>query len=1430
MQQAPARPELTDRPDDTSKRVWRLRLVAVCLGLSALAFLQDPGMIVIDTKVDLAVDPAGWLSRALHVWDPDGTFGQLQNQAYGYLWPMGPFFLLGKLLAIPAWVVQRLWWALLMTVACTGVVRLAERLHIGTPGARLVAGVAFALSPRLVTELGPISVEAWPSALAPWVLVPLVGLARGGSVRRAVTRSALVVACAGGVNATAVLAVVPLAGLLLVGLHPFRLRIRALAAWGLAVGAATAWWLVPLLLLGRYSPPFLDYIETAPVTTAPTDTTTVLRGASHWHAYLNGAYGPPWSAGWRLATEQPLVVATLVVAGLGLVGLARRGMPHRRLLVTGLLVGLALVGLGHVGAVDGLGAQTQRDFLDAAGAPLRNVHKFDVVLRLPLILGLAHLLGLVARAARAADRPELNPGLPRLLQPVRLRANLVTGTALVAVAGVAAPALAAGLPAQGSFREVPGYWHQATSWLDRNLGMDRVLVVPAARFPRYLWGSPSDEVTQPLLESSWAVRSSVPLTPPGTIRLLDTVEAALANGEGSAGLADLLARSGVRFLLLRSDLDYGRSGATQPVVVRQALQRSPGIRAVRAFGPEVGGGQLPGNFVDHGLDVKVRALEVYEVEKPVSPVVAYDTKGLTTVVGGPESLLQIAAAGRLSDAPTVLAGDRPAGLAGSPVVLTDGLRRREVAFGQPHDNASATMTPADESRLGAPARDYLPPWGEDQATTVRYLGIESVTASSSWSDAQPLVGGRPAHQPYAALDGGLATSWRSAPGTLATEQWLEVELTEPQVVRDVRLTFDTGADSLPTRITVAAGNQQAVVENPGQSVQVTVPAGHPTRRVRVSVDQVFDIRAGFGGVGIAELSIPGLRVERTLAVPAPPASAAPAAVVLTAAAGASPCVFDEGRPICDGGLARESEDGDRIDRTLSLPIAADYDVALRVRPRAGSALNALLDGGGEAAAARGITPAVAASSIGVTHPAARPGAVVDGDPATTWYAAASDRQPWLRLTWPKARQIAGLKVTLPPTAAAARPWQATVIGGGGMRGGVFDEGGSLVFDRPLKTDQITVLISDVVPANTFDPYRRLSRSLPVGVGELIVLPEGPVLRNDPEEHVTLPCGTGPTVEVGTHRRRTALVASRRELVELREVDAVLCGARAEDPLPLAGGEVRVVAAASRLATPTRLVLTPDAVVPGPTAGGAAGTAGAPEATQTPVRVDGWAATRRSLHLDAYPGQRVLALRENANAGWEATAGGRRLTPFVVDGWQQGWLVPAGFSGEVLLRFAPDDGYVVALGVGAILLGGVGVAAALPSRRVPPPLAAPARRRRHRLLALVFGGAALLLFGGLAAVAVAMLAAAGVLAGHVLEPQLHPPDRRRLHRLYRVAGRWLPVGCFALAGWYAVTRGGHTAAAPQLAAVAAVTVLWFSVVLSPRRGHGPFQRWKGRSTA
>ena len=146
----------------------RLRLLAACAVLVGVAMVQSPGLLVADTKFDLAVAPAEFLARAAHLWDAQGAFGQLQNQAYGYLWPMGPFFLLGSLADVPGWVVQRLWVALVMCVALVGAAKVSRQLGVRSDLACLLAGFAYALSPRMLTTLGPISIEAWPSALAPW--------------------------------------------------------------------------------------------------------------------------------------------------------------------------------------------------------------------------------------------------------------------------------------------------------------------------------------------------------------------------------------------------------------------------------------------------------------------------------------------------------------------------------------------------------------------------------------------------------------------------------------------------------------------------------------------------------------------------------------------------------------------------------------------------------------------------------------------------------------------------------------------------------------------------------------------------------------------------------------------------------------------------------------------------------------------------------------------------------------------------------------------------------------------------------------------------------------------------------------------------------------------------------------------------------------
>ena len=91
-------------------------------------------------------------------------------------------------------------------------------------------------------------------------------------------------------------------------------------------------------------------------------------------------------------------------------------------------------------------------------------------------------------------------------------------------------------------------------------------------------------------------------------------------------------------------------------------------------------------------------------------------------------------------------------------------------------------------------------------------------------------------------------------------------------------------------------------------------------------------------------------------------------------------------------------------------------------------------------------------------------------------------------------------------------------------------------------------------------------------------------------------------------------------------------------------------------------------------GSAAQVAGA--LTAVPLRTD--SPTHLTGPVAAGP-QRLLALAMNSNAGWEATLDGASLTPVVVDGFRQGFVLPDGASGTVDVTFAPDGPYRLALG-------------------------------------------------------------------------------------------------------------------------------------------------------
>ncbi len=1286
-----------------SSRQQRLRIWAVCSVLAGLVFIQAPGLVVTDTKLDLTANPVGWLGRALHLWEPHGWLGQVQNQAYGYLFPMGPFFALGHLLALPEWVVQRLWTSLLLCLAVVGVARLAGRLRIGTPTAALAAGVLYALSPRFLTTLGANSAETLPMALAPWIVLPLVGATISGRHRSGAARSGLVVLACGAVNAVATLAVLVIPATYLVTRERNRARLRLMVLWAAAVLAATFWWLVPLVLLGGVSPPFLDWIESARITTIPTNLVETLRGTSHWVAFVLDRSGPFWQGGWLLVTNPVAILDTGLVAGLGLYGLARRDLPERRWLALTALVGVVAVTFGHVGPLAAPWAAWAQGLLDGVLAPMRNIHKFDPLIRLPLTLAAAHALTVLGRQVNSIRAPGLR--------------SMSVGLAGVVMIGVASPLLLESLPPRDAFSAIPGYWQDTADWLAKRSD-GAAIVVPGASFGTFYWGDPRDEPLQPLAGTPWTVRDAVPLAPAGTIRWLDGIEDHLAGGQGGPGLTALFRRAGIRYVVVRNDLDYTRAESPRPVLVHAALSGSPGVAKVAQFGGVVGGGSRPGFRVDEGLDLPYRAVEVYEVAEPRPRFELQPVAGAAIVSGDSTAVADLADAGFDSARSLVMAGDVPTRWTGwvdrpSDVIQTDTYRRREVNFGRVHDHSSQTLGPDDPLRLGSSTRDYLP-YPDAFSTVAVPMGGE-VRASSSQSDAGAPGGSDPEHQPFAAVDGDSRTTWSSSAPQGALGQWIELTADHPvSGIATVRVNRDVfGLYPTSLRVTGEHGSVDVAVDDPLRAVRVEIPGG-TTRTIRVEPLQISDGGRGVSFV-VADLRLPGVVVRRPLQLPR--AAAGTDRIVLTAAADRPGCVLVGSRPLCSERLVRGGEEDTGMDRLLS-GISGSWRISGTAVPKPGPALDAWL------APAEGIR--AAASSSNVQDPRGGAQRAVDGRLETGWVAAPGDRTPNITLTWEVPRIIRGLSVRLDPALAASAPTMVSALGDNGIvqRAPVGSDNIAR-FHRGIVTSSLVVSFPAIRPEGSIDPFTGRSDLLPVGVSELMPLGAQDLVRpDDGAERLLAPCGTGPTLYVDGRFMRTAVTGTRSSIMNLQPQEWSICG-----PATVSlGDNARISTKPSLTWRAAQVRLDARGISPAPQ----------PIAPTGPLTVLVDNPDERKLGLPERTSAQLLSVLENANAGWVAHwSDGSRLEPVTLDGWHQGWVVPAGAPGTVTLTYAPQRTYALGLTAGLVLALGLLVLALRPDRRPGhrlAPAGATSSDRVVYVLALGWLAGAVGLVFGLAAMA------------------------------------------------------------------------------------------------
>ncbi len=1020
-----------------------LFLIVFLIALLVFA-VTDTGRVFYDTKLGVDINAGQFLGRLWSLWNPQEWFGSLQDQYVGYAIPMAPFYWAGQLVHVPIWLLERVWLALIMAVGFTGLVRLSRALEIGTDGSRVLAATVFTLWPTFTILIGSTSAAVLPGLVVPWAVLPLVSAIQGRSTAtRAACRSAVAIAAMGGVNAVYVLAVLVLPALYILTQVKSRLRIELAWKWAIAVVVGTAWWTVPLLLQGKYAFNFLPYIEQSAATERTMSAATVLRGTGTWTAYLNLG-GPPWlQAGWSTVSSVPAILASTIVSAVGLAGLARRDMPERRWLC--LSVGLAaLVALaGYYGPVGGPFHAAVDALLNGPLAPIRSLYKLEPVIAVALCLGVAHAMDRCWRL-----RIRISPH-------TRIASAAVTAPVVaLALAGLALPQLSGRIFQAGSFTSVPGYWYQTAHYLATHSARETALVVPADPHAQYTWGDTIDSPLEPLATSPWAERGIVPYGGAGSQILLQTAEQAIESGGPVPGLAQYLARAGIRYIVVRNDTAPFLTTFTPPQVVNETLAES-GFRRVASFGPPIASpvypdvvGEAPG-FAPSYPAVEIFAADSAEF-RPASPVTVLPVSQTILVNGGPDSLLQLAGQDVLTSQPTVIAGQP---LASRPALwaITDGQRRADNDFGSTNNFQSYTYTaqqrnPVDDPLGGAggPPRQILPVPTADHQTVAVLSGAASVTASS----AGTWLGESPQYDPVNAFDGNPKTAWAESNPITPVGQWIQINFTHPirlPTSIGIQLLVDSYLRSVANqlRVSTAAGSAVSDVVNTAATQPLRVPTGL-TRWLRITITDASNVVAVNPGAGITDVLIPGVRVTKYLQVAQDRAGAT-----------APTTAYSFGQLLSPPTSGLHEDGGTSIDRVFTTSRSGQLTAQLAAAPRPGPALEALITN---------LTPVtttqfqVTASSTWESSPMLGPGNLFGPSTGRPWIASATDLHPTLEIAWHGRRTIRRLAPT-PAVGIATAPTGVLVGSPNGYRLVAVGLGGVVKLSPPLRTDKLYLTLS-----------------------------------------------------------------------------------------------------------------------------------------------------------------------------------------------------------------------------------------------------------------------------------------------------------------------------------------------------------------------------------
>jgi arabinofuranan 3-O-arabinosyltransferase len=1272
--------------------------------------LTRPGRVGADTKSYLYLDPGRMLSRAPSMWDPDIGLGTVTHQNIGYLWPIGPFYWVADAVGLPDWVAQRIWLGSILFLAGLGVRFMLRAM--GQEGPHVTAATfVYALTPYILTLAARLSVILLPYAGLPW-LIGLTVLALRRQRWREPALFALVVATIGSVNATALILsgfgpVLWIAHEVLVT-REVRLRdaARTVGRIGVLTVGCSLWWLAGLWAQGGYGIEILRYTETAETVASASLSLEVLRGLGYWFFYGEDRYGP-WIAASPSYMRAPLVlVSSYLLPGLGLIGAAVARFRERAFFLGLLVLGTFLAVGAHPWDRPQPAGRAVKAFLESdKGLAMRSLPRAAPL----VVLAMAVFVGALV-AAITADRA-------RWARPAS------AGVMVLAVLSL--PPLWRGQLVDVNLdraEDVPAYWQEAARALDRRDDGTRVLEVPGSDFASYRWGNTVDPVLPGLMDRPYVARELIPYGSPPSAELLNAFDHRLQEQTFDArALAPMARFLGIGDISVRSDLSYERYNTPRPRLLWDQLSNAPGVTKALAFGPgkrnrpradlplldeaELTAPRLPD-------PPEVGVLEVGDAE----PIVrSAGTDSPVVLAGDGEGLVDAASAGLLSGHELVLysatyAGDR-AGLRrqlarDATLVLTDSNRRQAERWGTVRDTTGITERVGQEPLRDDPKDQRLevfPDAGDREATVVEARGGVWADATS-YGNAVSLT---PEDDPANAVDANLGTAWRTGGFDDATGESLRItyrdDLTTDHLrlvqalggvrnrtISEVELRFDDGE---PHRYRLDESSRREPADGvvPGQvvrfdertfrTVTITITATDPGGLRR------YD---GISAVGLAEVVAVDedgtrpvgddvVRLPRDLlATAGPDAIDHPLAVVLT-------------RQRVAGTVAVRTDPEPEMARSFTLPQGRAFALTGQVRLSNSSLGDNIIDralgrpdeteGGVTATSNRRLPGGLANGSM----------SAIDGDP-DTWYSPGflDQHDEYVDYVVPDPVTFSELSLTVLHDGRHSMPRVIRLEIDGKYRPDLIltlpeigddtkTPDARHTFDVKLPRSvtakhQVRLVIEpdDAHPARTV----RDVTTLDWFTGDPVVMPIGlvelgiPGLRAPATPDRVDPTCRRDLVEIDGEPVAVSLRGTTADLLAGRAIDLVGCD---DDALDLPSGEatLRTTPGATSGFDLDRLVLRS-------AAGGEADTATGPlqpDAGTDRPRIEVTHQGRTSIDLEVTGGTGStwwLVLGQSHNAGWTATADGKDLgEPTLVDGFANGWEVPAGTGTTIHLEWAPQ---------------------------------------------------------------------------------------------------------------------------------------------------------------